>query len=886
MDIGILWRRMARIWTRDRAASELAEEMRLHLELRARQLNSADAAKRQFGNMGTLQDASASVWGWNAWERLIQGIRHAFRSLWKAPGFTAVAVATLALGLGVNTAVFSLVDGVMLHPLPYRGADRLVSLWEEYTAQGPDQFNSSGAHLGGDVNPARTSLSVANLADYRRAAAIEDIATFDLHPMNLTGLGSPERIAGEAVSANFFGLLGVEPALGRSFTAEDDRRGAAPVAMLTYDCWQRRLGGDTEVLARSIRLDEQPYQVIGVLPRAFQSPFQLSMTVTEPIEFYVPAAYPPVQLAARGDHDVNGIARLRPGVTIQAAQKELDAISSNLGRQFPQTNRNMRAAITPLREDLVRNVRDSLWTLMGAAGLIVLITCVNVANLLLARAIGRQHESSVRMALGAGRAGLARQFLTESLVLAAAGCAAGLAVGSVLMRAVVALAPADTPRIRHVTMDWRVFAVAAAVATLTGLAFGMAPVWQASRASAAAALATSARSTGARGQARWRAALTAAEVALSLILLVGAGLLLHSFVRLMGVDLGFQPERVLAMNVNLPPARYQKADERLRFFEELEKRVRALPGVRSVAFANRMPMRGGWSSGFALDGAPGPELECPFQAVSPGYFETLGIHLVRGRLFTAEDRQGQPYRAVVNTAFVRRFFSGTDPTGRGFHYEGHVVTIIGMVNDIRRGGKDAAIDPQVYLAAAQPALYPVRLADLAVRTEGDPRQLLRAIQSAVWSVDKDQPVTNARTLEEVISLSAAQRRFQMVLLAAFAAAAVLLATVGIFGVLSYIVSQRTGEMGIRMALGATPVRIVGLVLRQAGGWIGGGIVAGLAGAYGLARFMESLLFQVGRHDAWTYGAAAALMVAVALAAALVPARRGARVDPMKALRWE
>jgi putative ABC transport system permease protein len=448
MNIGMLWRRLRQIAARDRVASELAEEMRLHVELRAQQLQSRDEARRRFGNLGAVLDASAGVWRWNACERALQELRHAVRSLRQSPGFTAIVVGTLGLGLGMNTAVFSLLDGVMLHRLPYRDAGRLVSLWEEQTREMPEDFSTHGSELGGSGG-GRTTLSVANLADYRKAKAIEDLATFDLQPMNVIGLGTPERLAGEAVSANFFTVLGVEPMLGRSFTAADDREGAPRVVVLTYGFWQQKLGGDTGVLARSVTLDERPYQVIGVLPRGFESPFQ--MTEHERIQFYVPAAYPRAQLASRGDHDVNGVARLRPGVSLPAAQKELDAISASLASRYPTTNRNIRASIGPLRDDLVRNVRTSLWILAGASGLIVLIMCVNVANLLLVRAIGRRHESSVRMAMGAGRGGLVRQFLTESLVLAAAGCVAGLAAGTLLIRVLVALAPQDTPRIMRST---------------------------------------------------------------------------------------------------------------------------------------------------------------------------------------------------------------------------------------------------------------------------------------------------------------------------------------------------------------------------------------------------------------------------------------------------
>jgi putative ABC transport system permease protein len=436
-------------------------------------------------------------------------------------------------------------------------------------------------------------------------------------------------------------------------------------------------------------------------------------------------------------------------------------------------------------------------------------------------------------------------------------------------------------------MDWQVFAAAAAAALVTGLVFGVGPAWQASQAKPAAALKTSARSTGARTQARWRSALTAGEIALSLILLVGAGLLLRSFVRVMGVDLGFQPERVLAVGVNLPEMRYRDADRRLAFFEELERRVTALPGVEAAAFANRLPLRGGWGSGINLESSPDVMREADFQAVSPGYFETLGIGLERGRLLVRGDRKGQPPAAVVNQAFARQFLAGADPIGRRFQRASQPwLTIVGVVNDIRRSGKTGEINPQVYLAAAQTDLYPVRLADFAVRTRSNPLQLVNAVQRQVWAIDKDQPVTNVRTLEEILSRSVAERRFEMVLLMAFAGVAVLLATIGIFGVLSYIVNQRMAELGIRVALGASPGRIVAMVLGQAGWWIAIGMGMGLAGAFALTKYLASLLFQVRQGDPETYAAAAALLLAVSFAAALIPARRGAKVDPTTALRYE
>jgi putative ABC transport system permease protein len=440
-------------------------------------------------------------------------------------------------------------------------------------------------------------------------------------------------------------------------------------------------------------------------------------------------------------------------------------------------------------------------------------------------------------------------------------------------------------------MDWGVFAVAAAVATLTGFAFGMAPAWQTSQANPVEALKTAARGTAAKAQVRWRAALTVTEVALSLVLLVGAGLLLRSFAAITGVDLGFQPGHVLAMNVNLPDLRYKTEALRVQFFDDLERRVRALPGVQQVAYANRMPMRGSWRSGFELENAPdrslNPVLTADFQAVNSGYFETLGIALLRGRRLTPHDREGEPPVAVVNQSFARAFLNGADPLGRVFLYSENVrVQIVGVVAGIRRGGKAAEVLPEVYLAAAQTSLYPVRVADFAVRASGDPLLLVNAVRQQVLAIDKDQPVTNVRTMEEIIDASVAQRRFQTFLLLVFAAVAVALALIGIYGVLAYSVAQRTQELGIRIALGANPRSVIALVLRQAGVLIAAGIALGALGSLALTRYVQSLLFQVQTTDWRTYAGAIALLALAGAMASLVPALRGARVDPMVALREE
>jgi putative ABC transport system permease protein len=795
-----------------------------------------------------------------------------------------VAVATLAIGLGINTAVFSVVNAVMVRSLPYPNAPALLSLWEE-SADDRNPFSSTGTPFGSAM-PRRTTVSLANLPDYRKLPALAAVAGFDLTSRNLTGLGAPDRVRCEVVTADYFTILGGKPIFGRGLTAADEAPGAPRVTVIAYETWQGRLGGDPSVLGRSILLDGRPRQVVGVLPPGFQSLPQLNLP--DRIEFWLQPEYPPEILYNRADHEVNAVALLRPGYSAEEARAQLDALNASLARAYPSTNSSIRAQVLPLQKDLVRNVRDSLVALLGASALIVLIACVNVANLFLARSIGRRHEVSVRFAIGANRWRVVRQFLTESALVAGAGCAAGLAVGFAAVKALVSLAPANMAMIRNVSWDWRVFAVAAAVSTLTSIVFGLAPAWQASKTRPAESLRGTSRATATGSQKRWRSALATAEIALSLILLVGAGLLLKSFVVLTGVDLGFQPERVLAVGVGLTDQRYHTQEQRLRFFENLEQRVRALPGVQSAAFANRLPLRGGWSSGMQFDFAADRRASPDFQAVSPGYFETLGIPLARGRLFTTGDRGGAQGVAVVNLAFSRQLLDGGDPIGKRFRRGANApwIEIVGVVNDVRRAGKTDDLRPQVYLAAAQTQLYPVPLADFAVRAAGDPRALANAVQAEVWAIDKDQPVTNVRTLEEIVSASVAQRRFQTTLLVVFAGVAVVLALIGIYGVLSYSVTQRTSELGIRIALGARPREILALVLRQAGVVVVLGIAAGLAGAWALTVYLESLLFQVKPHDWLTYAGAALMLAAVAAVAALLPARRGARIDPIVALRYE
>ena len=811
----------------------------------------------------------------------MNNLRYALRLLGKSPAFTLIAVVTLALGIGVNSGIFAIVDAVMLRPLPYPEPDRLVSIWETLTGDPPNQWNT---HNSGDNPRVRMPVSIANLADYSANRYFSAIGAYEQAAMNLTGDGPPERIAGECVSSDYFSVIGVAPAQGRAFLPDEQRPGNDHVVILTYELWQRRLGLDPNWSSTSLTLDGEPYRVVGIMPQGFQSPGQFA--TTNRLSFFVPASNPPALAADRGTHQMSAIARLKPGATAAQAQAELDAISSRLEKQSPGTNRHIETAMAPLSDDVVRNARTSLLVMLAAVGLVLLIACANLANLLLARAVGRQQEITIRFALGASRARIIGELLTQSLVLAALGSVAGLALGIGTRTLLVKLAPAGIPRLASAGLDSRVLLFTLILSLATGIVFGLFPALQVSKARPAQSLKSSERGAAGARIMRWRSALMAAEIAISMILLVGAGLLVRSFLTLSGVQLGFETEHVLAMNINLPPARYASNDQRFAFFNDLSSRVGNLPGVTTAAFANHMPMRGGWDSSIYLDN--GAQVNSDFQTVSPGFFETLQIPLQRGRLLTPADRDGGQPVAVVSMQFVRSLLNNQDAVGRRFRSNSRTpwVTIVGVVGDIRRGGKDAEIAPQAYLPAAQGNLWPVRLTDFAFRAAGDPKTLIAAVQQQVWAIDKDQPVTNVRTLDETISRAAAQRRFQTLLLLLFAGLALALALVGVYGVISYSVSQRTGEIGLRIALGAGRGDILKLVIARAMFIVGAGIFAGAAGAYALSRYLETLLFEIRPGDPLTYGSLALLLSIVAFTACYIPARRATKVDPMVALRYE
>jgi predicted permease len=726
--------------------------------------------------------------------------------------------------------------------------------------------------------------------DYVKAPGFSGLAGFSTLALNFTNSGTPERLAGEAVTWNYFSVLSAKPALGRVLLPEDDRPLAPKVIILSDALWHRRFNADAAVIGRSITLDGEPWTVVGVMPPSFRGVSSFA-AANITVEFWGAAAYPADLLASHGDHEIHVVGRLGDGVSVEAAQSQLDSISAALAAAYPASNKNYRTKIAPLNVDLVQSASTTLWAMLAMVALILVIACVNVANLLIVRGVSRKREIAIRLALGAERRRIVIELLTQSLVLAAIGGAVGVMLSIWTRDILISLAPANTPRLDQVTLDGRVLFVSALLVTVTGLLFGILPAWQSSRERPVDALRSTDRVVAGTGVMRWRNALMAVEVALSAILLVGAGLTLRSLEAMNSVALGFRTDHVLAMNVSLPPGRYPTGDARFAFYDQLAERIGRLPGVQAVGFANRQPLRGGWTSGYLIGGiAPPPSgfLESYFQAVNPGYFAVLDIPLKSGRIFDARDaRDGMPV-AIVSEAFTRYLPPGDNPVGHTIQRgpKAPLITIIGVVGDVRRGGKLESLEPQVYLPAAQTGSYPVSIADLAVRTAGDPAALVQVLQREVWTIDKDQPITNVHTLDDMLFQKGAAQRFRALLFAMCAALALVLSLVGVYGVVSYSVSQRTPEIGLRMALGADR----GNIMR----WLVGGttalVVTAAAGGLVIARLMshvlDQLLFGITSADIATYGIAAATLAAVAIGSAAVAARRGTRVDPARALRGD
>ncbi len=876
------WRSAAQV------AADVDEELQFHLDMVARELVDAgwapEAARveaaRRFGDLEATRQFCRSLdrnketqMKWmQALEALGHDLRFAGRQLWKNPGFTFVIVLTLALAVGASTSVFSVVHGILLKPLPQPEPGRL--LWIEARRDG------EGA-----------AFSYPSFADWRAATkTVRQAAAFHPASLNLSGdmsgeSGEPERLIGMYVNAEFFAVLGIKPLAGRWFAPGEDKRGGPLVAVISEDLWERRYGRDPGLVGGTIRLGGKPFTVIGVVGRKEKQP--------DYGDIWIPLGLTYEELESRDMVYLNAIGRLAPGATLKEARTEANAIAGRLARQYPGSSAGFGIGMEPLQAFLVGDVRVQLLILLGAVLFVLLIACANVANLLLVRATAREGEVAIRSALGAGQGRIIRQLLTESVALAFLGGAAGVALAIWMTKALVALAPASTPRIEEVAVDGPVLLFALGVTLVTGLLFGLAPTLQAARPNLTRALKEGSRGSRGRASTRARNTLVVAEIALAVMLLAGAGLLLRSFARLQKVDLGFQAAHVLKLHLTLPDARYDEDAKRRAFVDGLIERLQGLPGVESAgATVYGLPLTGGanvWS--FTIAGRPpvpaGQEDNIRSSMATPGFFRTLGIRMVRGRPLDARDRDGAPQVAVINEAAVHRFFPGEDPLGKRIVLDPQAdpngVEIVGILHDFKQNALAQEIEPQMFVPYAQ---RPGASLAVVVRTKSDPAALTPAVAAQVRELDPDLPVYAARTMEEVLALSSAQPKFYMLLLGGFALIALVLAAVGIYGVIGYTVRQRTQEIGIRMALGATRDRVLRMVVRQGMTLALGGAAAGLVGALVATRWMQSLLYQVSAMDPAIYSTVAVVLVAVAAVASWLPARRAAGTEPLLALRGQ
>jgi predicted permease len=872
---------------------ELDEELRHHIEQQTEQnirlgmspQEARCAARKAFGGVEQAKERSRDARGMRWLEDIWQDLRYGARMLLKQPGFTLIAVITLALGIGANTAIYSVVNAVLLRPLPYPDSDRLVRLRE--------------VGLDGSDGP----VSYLNFTDWRAQQTVfEHMGLYRGWTYNLTGTGEPRRLTAGHVAADVFAALGVQPVLGRVFTNNEDKPGGPPVVVLSHALWQNRFGGDPAIVNQTITLDGIAHTVLGVMPAGFE--FLGRVNLWAPVE----AGFATWERQGRGQRsDSSVLARLKPGGSFEQARAEMDAIGARLAQQYPDANKNRRVGMEFLLDSRVGQVRRALWILFGAVALVLLIACANVANLLLARATVRQREMAVRAALGASRWRIIRQLLSESVLLAAVGGAAGLLLAQWGLHVIVALAQRSLPRLDEIRLDGRVLLFSAAVALLTGILFGLAPAWQTGRMNLQSTLKETVRSATV-GRAQLRYGLIVAEIALTLMLLVSAGLLLRSFHKLERVDPGFDHERVLTFRVNLPGRKYPNDDAYSGFYESLLARLRALPGVQAASVASQLPLdTRGWKTTYMIEGRPElPPSERPsmeVHLVGPDYFRVMGIPLLRGRPFTEQDNRdhmrGTPREQSVNAMlnviiideeFARRHFANEDPIGRqvripwGPRELNPVMTVVGVVKRVReerlseQGGQ-----VQAYLSAIQ---RPQGLMSVMIKTTVAPETLIAAARDQVFALDPEQPIYDITTLAEMRANSIAPQRLNLTLLGVFAAIALSLAAVGLYGVMSYGVSQRTREIGIRMALGAQAGDVRTMIVRQGLMLLFIGIAIGLAGAFALTRAMTSLLFEVSATDPLTFIAIVLLLTIVALLACYLPARRATRVDPIMVLHNE
>ncbi|HYP26690.1 MAG TPA: ABC transporter permease [Blastocatellia bacterium] len=801
-------------------------------------------------------------------ESFLKDLRYGIRMLLKKPGFTLVAVLTLAIGIGANTAIFSVIDAILIRPLPFPDSDRMVLAYTK-TSRVPQQF-----------------VSYPDFQDWReQSRSFEQMSAFATQSVNLTGEDEPARVRGGFVSENFLRLVGVEPEAGRGFLPGEDLPGAERVVVVNHELWQARYGGDPSFVGRKLTLNGEVFTVAGVMPRGFRFPL-------DEVEVWIPFSNYLNLSMDRKTPTTGVVGRLKSGVSLEQARAELDTIASALSAKYPDTNADRGVYIARLQEVLVEGIRPALLILLGAVGLVLLIACANVGNLLLARTVGRQKEIAVRSAVGATRARIARQFLTETMLLSAVGGAAGLLVGLWGLDLLTAISPASLiPDPAMIELNGTVLGFTTGISLLTGLAFGLAPAIRFSRPNLVESLNEGGRSSGENlNNSRVRKALVVSQVALAMVVLIASGLTVRSLIKVLKVDPGFNPSNLLTMEYRIPRTKYPEAAHQWNFHKQVVERVKSLPGVRSASVVLALPFSGNaGSTEFVLpdraEPAPGSELRSQMNRADKDFFETMGIPLLKGRAFTDQDDAASPPVVVINQTMARQFWPDDDPLGKQVRLSDPKITatVIGVVGDVKQGELDDKSVPQIYAAYSQ---APFIFATLVVRTDSDPMNMAGAVRGSVWSVDKDQPVWKVRTQQSLLDGSVGQRRFVATLLGLFSGIALLLAAVGVYGVITYSVNQRTHEIGIRMALGARPAAILGMVMRQGMLMIFAGLAIGLAASFLLTRYLSSLLFAVSPTDATTFAGIAGLLALVALFACYIPARRATRVDPIMALKYE